>query len=50
MLQKKTGGGMFTPVRIILSVSSSSIKVSPERTFLRPVIAPISPAEISFKI
>jgi len=50
MLQKNTGGGIFTPSKIILSASVSSIMVSPDLTVLQPIIAPISPTEISDKI
>lgn len=47
MLQKKTGGGILTPSRVTRSLSSSSIIVSPDLTFLQPIMAPISPTEIS---
>ena len=50
MLQKNTGGGIFTPSKIILSPSVSSIIVSPDLTVLQPIIAPMSPTEISDKI
>ena len=39
----------MTPPKIILSGSFSSIKVSPERTFLQPTTAAISPTPISLK-